>query len=169
MAYNSTRKKLLLRCTSQGKCQYATKSIPSDQVETELIANHLLGKMGALAAHLTQPAAEPPPEVAEWKRELRYREATPDEYLLPHDRERIVELQGLIASAVPMQSVHSDADYARIYLMLSDVTLGAGSWFSREEADRNRDLRLLIASVAYDVAMRRIQNVRFRAAPAMAN
>ena len=102
------------------------------------------------------------PDVAEWRRELRFREATPQEYLLPHDRERIVELQGLIAMASELEQPQNDADFARICLMLTDVTLGEGSWFSREEADRNRDLRQVVSRVDFCMETRKIMQVRFR-------
>ena len=61
-----------------------------------------------------------------------------------------------------MQPVHSDADYARIFLSLTDVTLGDGSWFSRPEPDRNRDLRLLVNRIAYHIFTRRIESVDLR-------
>lgn len=162
MSHNMTRQKLYLRCSAAGVCSHSTKSARAHQIEAQLVTDHLLPHMDKLAAQLTQPVAAASPELAEWKRELRYREATPPEYLLPHDRERIVELQGLIASASQTTAPRSDADFARIMLTLTDVTLGRGSWFSRQEADRNRDLRLLVARVSYDVLMRRIETVALR-------
>ena len=162
MAYSSARRYRYLRCTNHRLCEASSRSIRPHLIETELLVKHLLPHMDGLARRLTQPVQAQPPEVAEWKRELRYRKATPAEYLLPHDRERIVELQGLIASAASMQPVHSDADYARILLSLTDVTLGDGSWFSRPEPDRNRDLRLLVNRIAYHIFTRRIENVDLR-------
>lgn len=153
-----------MRCTNQMRCNAWKRVARPREIETELVLNHLLPHMETLAVHLSKPSAAPPPEVSEWKRELRYREATPPEYLLPHDRERIVELQGLIASASAMQAPQSDADFARICLMLTDVTLGEGGWFSREEPDRNRDLRHLVSRVSFNVLTRRIQNVVLRMA-----
>lgn len=162
MAYTNKKSCQYIRCTSERKCEAWSKSVRPHLIETELIVNHLLPHMDGLARQLARPASTPSPEVAEWKRELRYREATPPEYLLPHDRERILELQGLIATASAMQAPHSDADHARILLTLTDVTLGDGSWFSRQEQDRNRDLRLLVSRVSYHVLMRRIESVALR-------
>lgn len=162
MAYSSARKRRYMRCTSHRLCEASSRSIQPHLIETELIVNHLLPHMDGLALQLAQPVCVQSPEIAEWKRELRYREATPAEYMLPHDRERILELQRLISSASAMQPVHNEADYARVLLALTDVTFGAGSWFSRPEQDRNRDLRLLVGSISYHVLTRRIERVTHR-------
>lgn len=164
MAYSNRKEIQYMRCTNQMACEAWSRVARPRQIETELVVNYLLPHMETLAAHLARPAATVPAEVAEWKRELRYREATPPEYLLAHDRERIIELQGLIAAASAMQTPHSDADYARICLMLTDVTMGEGGWFSREEADRNRDLRLLVSRVTFNVLTRRIEGVDLKVA-----
>lgn len=165
MAYSNRKETQYMRCTNQRKCKAWTKVARPREIETELVANHLLPYMSKLAARLTEPAVSAaPPEVAEWKRELRFREATPSEYLLPHDRKRIIELQGLIASAKAMQQPRNDAVYASLCLMLTDVTFGNGSWFSRSEADRNRDLRLLVSRVSLNVLMRRIERVDLKVA-----
>ena len=162
MVYATTGTRQYLRCSGARVCALSTRTVPSHVVETQLVVDHLLPHMSTLAAQLAQPVAAAPPELTEWKRELRYREATPSEYLLPHDRERILELQGLIASASAIQNPNHDAEYARILLSLTDVTLGAGSWFSRPEPDRNRDLRVLVSRVSYQVLMRRIERVDLR-------
>lgn len=162
LAYSNKKKQQYMRCTNQHRCEAWSKVARPHEIEVQLVTGHLLPHMSTLAAQLARPIASPPPEVAEWRRELRFREATPPEYLLPHDRERIVELQKMIASATAMQSPHSDADYARIMLTLTNVTMGADSWFSRPEPDRNRDLRLLVSRVSYDVLMRRIEKVGLR-------
>jgi DNA invertase Pin-like site-specific DNA recombinase len=162
MAYSNKKNQQYMRCTNQHGCSAWSKAARPHLIETELLVNHLLPHMGKLASTLAQPVVASPPELAEWKRELRYREATPAEYLLPHDRERIVELQGLIESASQARAPHNEADHARIVLMFTDVTFGEGSWFSRSEPDRNRDLRVLVSRVSYDVLMRRIQNVVLR-------
>lgn len=164
MAYSNKNELQYMRCTNQMRCNSWKRVARPREIETELVLNHLLPHMETLAVHLSKPSAAPPPEVSEWKRELRYREATPPEYLLPADRERIVELQGLIASAAAMQTPQSDADYARICLMLTDVTFGVGGWFSREEPDRNRDLRQLVSRVSFNVLTRRIESVALRVA-----
>ncbi len=162
MAYSNKKEIQYMRCTNQAACEAWSRVARPREIEIDLVANHLQPHMETLAAHLSSPRVSVPAEVAEWKRELRYREATPPEYLLPHDRERIVELQGLIASATTMQNQHNGEDFARIFLILSDVTFGEGGWFSREEADRNRDLRLLVSRVSFDVLTRRIEAVDLR-------
>lgn len=161
LSHSANRNRLYLRCYG-AQCIYGTKSIQSHRIEQPLIINHVLPYMEKIATSITKPIKVASPDVAEWRRELRFREATPQEYLLPHDRERIVELQGLIAMASELEQPQNDADFARICLMLTDVTLGEGSWFSREEADRNRDLRQVVSRVDFCMETRTIMQVRFR-------
>ncbi|MEB3275384.1 MAG: recombinase family protein [Cyanobacteriota bacterium] len=148
-----------LRCGAH-RSVCSAPMIRVEKVETQLLA--LLGprlKRLVDAAAVGQSVAQPPAEVADWRRELLARESIPVEYRQLADQTRIAELQGLIESAVHSQA--AGVDQAELLRMRLAVESEA-EWLLRPDEDRNRDLRQLIDRAVVNTAEERITEVHWR-------
>ena len=161
MSYMCSRGEEYLRCTARSDCPARTRSVRAYLIEVPLVAKWLRPHISRIIDAQIPTTERPPPEIAAWKRELRFRESTPNEYLLPADRERINELKALIAAGTPQRRT-DDASMAKLALTLEDVSMNSGSWFSRTPEQRNADLRLVIASVLVDARTKSIHKVQFK-------
>jgi DNA invertase Pin-like site-specific DNA recombinase len=159
-----------IRCYSRLGCSVKYKNIPALDIEQMLIIEHVMPRMesiiNATKRDLQQDAA-PLPEKKQWLRELRHRTQTPPEFLMAADRERINELQILIARASEPIAAVDTPDLAALALKLTNATLGAASsWFSDPPPIRNENLKALLQSITIDAQTKRIASATFRLANA---
>jgi hypothetical protein len=81
---------------------------------------------------------------------------------MPSDRERINQLEVLIARTsepIPMQNT---PNLAALALKLTNVTLGMeSSWFSDQPPARNQNLKALLESITIDADAKRIVCAKF--------
>jgi hypothetical protein len=111
---------------------------------------------------VSQPTAAPTPEKKQWMRELQHRKRTPPEFLLPAERERINELEILIAREAVPTLLMETPDIAALALRLTNVTLGAASsWFSDPPPVRNENLKALLRCCIIDANERRVISATF--------
>lgn len=155
-----------LRCDSRRGCSVKGRNAPALIIEQLLLIEHVMPRMEAIisasACHM-QHTATASPERAQWLRELRHRKRTPPEWLMPSERERINELERLIAADERSQSPVEAPDLAPLALRLTNVTLSAASsWFSDPPPIRNQHLKQLLASVTVAADQRRVICVSFR-------
>lgn len=154
-----------LCCDNRAECPAACRYVPALMIEQLLLIQHVIPRIEALIAQKqseTQAPSKPSPQVTEWRRELRFRQRTPQEFLLPAERERINELQLLIARANEPAIATSTPDLAPLALRLANATLDpVCSWFSDPPSVRNENLKALLASVTVDALKRQIRCAMF--------
>lgn len=154
-----------LRCTARQRCPAASKNIPTLDIEQMLIIEHVMPRMEAIvnaSQRISQPITAPTPEKKQWMRELQHRKRTPPEFLLPAERERINELEILIAREAVPTSLMQTPDIAALALRLTNVTLGAASsWFSDPAPVRNENLKALLRCCIIDANERRVISATF--------
>jgi DNA invertase Pin-like site-specific DNA recombinase len=154
-----------LRCTSRQRCPFANKNLQAIAIEQMLLIEYVIPEMESIINSMKRkalPQMPPPPEKREWLRELRHRKQTPPEFLMPSDRERINELEILVARASdPIPTVNTP-DLSLLALRLTNATLGKeSSWFSDPPPVRNQNLQALLQSVTIDALKHRIASVTF--------
>lgn len=154
-----------LRCYSKIGCSVANRKIPALAIEQMLVIEHVMPRIESMliaTQRETQPMAALTPEKKQWLRELRHRKQTPPEFLMPSDRERINQLEVLIARTsepIPMQNT---PNLAALALKLTNVTLGMeSSWFSDQPPARNQNLKALLESITIDADAKRIVCAKF--------
>jgi DNA invertase Pin-like site-specific DNA recombinase len=159
-----------LRCDSRYGCSVKGKNMPTIAIEQMLLIEHVMPHMEAIvnaSQRISQPSTAPTPEKKQWMRELQHRKRTPPEFLLQAERERINELEILIAREAVTTSTLQTPDLAALALRLSNVTLGvASSWFSDPPPVRNRNLKALLQCCIIDANEKRITGATFRLASA---
>jgi hypothetical protein len=155
-----------LCCDNRAHCSAAMRYVPAIAIEQMLLIEHVMPRMEAIISatqHHCSVVAAPSAERAQWLRELRHRKRTPIEFLMPAERERINELELLIARANNSPVATDTPDIAPLALRLTNATLGvASSWFSDPPPTRNTNLKALLASVTVAAVERRITCVSFR-------
>lgn len=154
-----------LRCISRYGCSVKGRNTQAILIEQKLLIQYVMPRIEEIiksVANQTQPQLEPTAEKRQWLRELRHRKQTPPEFLMASDRERINELELLIARANEPTSTIETPDLAALALRLTNVTLdGTSSWFSDPPPVRNRSLRMLLQSVTVDAVRDHIASVTF--------
>jgi hypothetical protein len=157
-----------LRCDSKRGCSVKGKNVKTLDIEQMLLIEHVMPRMEEIlntTQRQSQQESAPTVEKSQWLRELRHRKRTPPEFLMPAERERINELELLLArSKEPILTINTP-DMAALALKLTNATLGvASSWFSDPPLVRNQNLKALLVCVTVDAHIRRITGATFRIA-----